>query len=166
MRKPIALFIVFSLLTLSWNMFAKEKKGADLIVQKTDGTQVKGELIAVKKSSLLLMERESGADKSIDIGDVRVITILRKLNATRGALYGFLIGAGVGAVIGYTADPDAPPSREATAAIAGISVGLIGALIGLVAGTDEKIQLEGKSDSEIQEILEELRKKARIKNAQ
>ena len=112
------------------------------------------------------MDRESGADKSVDIGDVRGIKILRKLNATGGVLYGFLIGAGVGAVLGYTADPDAPPSREATAAIAGISFGLIGALIGLVVGTDETIQIEGKTDSEIQEILGKLSKKARIKNVQ
>ncbi|MDH4217906.1 MAG: hypothetical protein OEY18_12030 [Candidatus Aminicenantes bacterium] len=166
MKKFISLFLMFFVLALSGNIFAKERKGAELIIQKTGGTQVRGELIAVKGYSLLVLERESGADMSIDIEDVRVITILKKLNATRGALYGFLIGAGVGAVLGYAADPDAPPSREATAAIAGISVGLIGALIGLVSGTDETIQLEGKSDAEIQEILEKLSKEARIKNVQ
>lgn len=159
----MAMFLVLSFLVLSVNLHA-EKKGANLIIQKKDGQQARGELIAVKKNSLLLLGFESGADFSVDTSNIRVIKILTKSSAKKGALYGFFIGAGVGAVLGYTADPDAPPSREATAAIAGISVGLIGALIGFVSGRDEKIQLEGKSDSEIQEILEMLRKKARIRN--
>ena len=60
MKKSISLFLMFSILSLSVNMFAKERKGADLIIQKVDGQQVRGELIAVKQTSLLLLERESG----------------------------------------------------------------------------------------------------------
>jgi hypothetical protein len=41
-------------------MPAEEKRGATLIIQKKDGQQVKGELIAVKENSLLLKEAESG----------------------------------------------------------------------------------------------------------
>ena len=62
MKKLISLFLVVSVLLLSGNMFAQERKGAEGIIQRTDGTQVRSELIAVKENSLLLMERESGAD--------------------------------------------------------------------------------------------------------
>ena len=62
MLQFISLLLVFSILALSGNLFAKEKRGADLIIQKKDGQHVRGELIAVKKNSLLLLDRESGAD--------------------------------------------------------------------------------------------------------
>ena len=43
---------------------------------------------------------------------------------------------------------------------------VIGGTVGTVVGIDKIIHIEGKSDSEIQEILEKLRKKARVRNAQ
>jgi hypothetical protein len=47
MKKFISLFLVFSILLLSGNIFPKERKGAELIIQKLDGQQAKGELIAM-----------------------------------------------------------------------------------------------------------------------
>jgi len=104
MKKFIALFLVFSILALSGNMFAKERKGADLIIQKKYGQQVRGELIAVKENSLLLLGRESGVDVTVDIDNVKVITIVGKSKASGGAVLGLLIGAGVGAIVGLVAD--------------------------------------------------------------
>jgi ABC-type lipoprotein release transport system permease subunit len=46
----------------------------------------------------------------------------------------------------------------------GLIIGTVGAIIGAVAGTDKTIQLEGMTDSEIQETLDKLRKKARIRD--
>jgi hypothetical protein len=40
---------------------------------------------------------------------------------------------------------------------------LLGGIVGAFAGADKTIQIEGMSDSEIQEILKKLRKKARIR---
>ncbi len=54
MRKFIPLFVVFSFILLLLNLMAKERRGADLVVQKKEGRQVKGELITVKENSLLL----------------------------------------------------------------------------------------------------------------
>ena len=54
------------------------------------------------------------------------------------------VGAGIGALIGSG----------------------LGGIVGASAGNDKIIQIEGKSDTEIKEILEKLRKNARIKNAQ
>ncbi len=69
MKKFISLFLVFSILTLSIPLTAKERKGADLIIQKIDGQQVRGEFIAVKENSLLLLDRDTGADVTVDIED-------------------------------------------------------------------------------------------------
>jgi len=41
---------------------------------------------------------------------------------------------------------------------------MIGGIFGGVVGTDKKIRIEGMTDSEINEVLEKLRKKARIRD--
>ena len=56
--KIMSLFLIFSLVILSGNITAQEKKGAKLVVTKNDGQQVTGELITVKKDSLLLLDAE------------------------------------------------------------------------------------------------------------
>jgi hypothetical protein len=48
MRKAIALILVFSILALSGNLYAA-KKGAEVVVIKKDGTQVRGEVFDVNK---------------------------------------------------------------------------------------------------------------------
>jgi hypothetical protein len=165
-KKFIALFLAFSLMMLSVNLYAKERRGVKLIVTKKNGQLIEGELITVKPNSLLLLNTE-GKDVSVGIADIKVIRIVKKSQVGNG----FLLGGSVGALIGLAAyrEPtggmftiDLGPG--ATALGGGIVGGLIGLVIGLVAGTDKTIHIEGMSDSEIQEALEKLRKKARIRD--
>jgi len=172
MKKFVSLFLIFSLLALSGNLIAKERRGAELIVQETDGTQVRGELIAVKENSLLLMERYSGADVSVDIKDVGVITIVKKSKILQGASIGAFVGFTCGAV--YVLSTQSTQywwnNRVTYATLYGVIGACIGALFGgipgSIAGIDKTIQIEGESDSEIKEALEYLRKKARVRNFQ
>jgi hypothetical protein len=181
MRKIIALFLVFSVLSLSVNLMAKEKRGADILIQKKDGQQVRGELIAVKKDSLLLKETASGVDVSVDVNDMRTITILKKSKTLKNGAIGLLIGGVVGVAAGYFYDYSRTYTMSSWLStlerkgyeyliIPGFIGAAIGALVGVAtgasAGKDNTIQVEGKSDSEIKEIMEELRKKARIPNFQ
>jgi hypothetical protein len=98
-KKFISLFLAFSLVMLSVNLYAKERRGAKLIVTKLDGLLTEGELITVKPNSLLLLDTE-GKDVSIDIVDIKVIRILKKSKTLLGAGLGFLIGTAVGAAVG------------------------------------------------------------------
>jgi len=172
MKKFISLFLVFSILLLSGNLFAKERKGAELIIQKIDGQRVRGELIAVKKNSLLLKDYYSGTDATVGIDDIRVITIVKKSKLLEGGLIGLLLGAVVGYAVGYPQGSEIGISfSKAEAGGIGAAIGGgIGALIGVGIGAairaDKEIQIEGRSDSEIKWYLEKLRKKARIKNYQ
>ena len=161
MKKFIALFLVFFLLVLSGNLIAKERRGAELIVQKTDGQQLRGELIAVKKDSLLLLS-DFWTDVSVDIKDVKAIRIVRKSKA----LIGLLAGGAFGELLGLAiTDPGDFPLYIPPLLFAGVGA-ILGTLAGAAAGADEKIQIEGKSDAEIKEVLEKLRKKARVRNFQ
>jgi hypothetical protein len=168
--KSISLFLAVSVLTLSVQLTAKEKKGADLIVQKRDGTQIRGELIAVKENSLLLLERETGADVTVDISDISAATHVKKSKLIQGAAYGLLIGGASGAgIAAIFVDWDDNFLEGLPVIFWGIISAVIGSFfggsIGAGAGTDEKMNFSGRSDAQIEEILEKLRKKARIKNA-
>ncbi len=87
MKKFTALFLVFSLMMLSVNLYAKERRGAKLIVTKKDGQQVEGELITVKPNSLLLLDTE-GKDVSIDIEEIKIIRVVKKLKVGEGMVIG------------------------------------------------------------------------------
>ena len=166
MSKKLLVLVLVCILIFPLGLTAKEKKGADLLVETTDGTQVRGELIVVKENSLLLSESDSGADVTFDIADVGVITIKWKSKGWEGMGLGLLIGGGVGAGVAVAV----VPSGYSTSGIAVAGIVALGALLGLLIGgymgttlgKDKAIQIEGKSDSEVQEILEMLRKKARI----
>jgi hypothetical protein len=168
-KKFIALFLVFSLLVLSANLYAKERRGAKLIITKKGGYETEGELITVKPNSLLLLSI-TGRDVSVDIADIKVIRVVKKSKALLGAGIGLLIFGGGTALFVETFGRNSwePPDLHKFA----VGFGAIGAIVGLVIGgitgellgTDKTIQIEGMSDLKIQETMDKLRKKARIRD--
>ncbi len=159
------LVIIISLVALSGDLYAR-KEGASLTIQRTDGQPIRGELIAVKESSLLVMDSVTLNDLTIDIKDIKVITIHRESKFWRGVGFGFLMGS-MGAMLATAfirADwmMDTPGGVVTYGAIGGAAGAIAGGLIGKGAGVDITIEIEGKSDSEIEEILETLRSQARI----
>lgn len=174
MKKSISLFLVCSILNISCATISptsaeigSKKKGADLIIQKTDGIQVRGWLIAVKENSLLLMERDSGADVSVDVINIRVITHVRKSKGSK--VVGIAIASCLVVYFGTIvwADVFGPQElAEQNPPFLGLIAGLIGFIAGEFLVKDKTIHIEGKSDPEILEILEKLRKKARVRNSQ
>ncbi len=177
MRKTVSWILVVSILSLSGKMFGVGRKGAELYIKKKDGHYERGELIAVRQRSLLLLDSYSGTEVAVDIDDIRLIKIERKPLAQEGAYIGLFIGAATGVVIGAReAEKEKNEdflfswfSKFAFVAY-GLALGLAGLIIGGISGkivsADSIIQVEGKPDLEIKKILEKLSKKARIKNAQ
>lgn len=169
-KKFITCFLILSILSLCGNIYAGEKRGVDLLIQKKDSQQIRGELIAVKNDSLLLKDTESGADVSVIMNHVKAITIVKESKTLVGIGVGFLVGAGVGMLIGligwelFNWAPSDTKTKYRIVGAAGGAGGMIGALVGGTTGANqsETIQIEGKSANEINDILEELRKKARI----
>ena len=184
-KKLISVFLVFSLLEISCTTITlptkerrfKErdtKRGAEFIIQKKDGQQIKGELIAVKPNSLLLLNTY-GKDESVDIEDIKIIIVKEKLKVTRYLLRGAIWGP-VGYSIfllclypiygGYGGER-IKLSEYYKNALPGI---LLSPLI--MAATlavfrpkfIRKFKIEGMTDSEISDVLDYLRKKARIRD--
>jgi hypothetical protein len=166
-KKFISLFLIFSLLALSTNLYAKERRGAKLIITKKNGYQTEGELITVKPNSLLLLSI-TGRDVSVGIKDVKVIRIVKKSKLLTGVWVGIAVGGGTGVLLGGSASEGMGVSSGEGRKILGVFgavVGLlVGGTIGAVVGIDKTIKIEGMTDSEIKEAMDKLRKKARIRD--
>ena len=180
MKKIIALLLIFSIISLYGNLYAKEKRGVNVEVFKTTlkmetpwDTQtpdIKGELIAVKKNSLLLLE-SNGADVSVDVADIKLIKIVKKSKVLIGGGIGFAMGVILS--IPYSAflvelhggNGDLG-SYFLFAGICGAVLLFPGMLIGALISSNKTIKLEGKSEAEIEKALEDLRKIARVPDFQ
>ncbi len=158
--------MIFFFLILQANLYS-EKKGAEIIVQKRGGLKVRGELIAVKEDSLLLMERESDRDVSVDVREIRTILIVKKPKLNYGFFGGLLVGGTLGGYLGATMYG---PGEEALAVMLGVlgavTFATLGGFIFGSVSSNETIYFYGKSDAEIQNTLERLRDMARVRNLQ
>jgi small nuclear ribonucleoprotein (snRNP)-like protein len=167
MKKNVLLLgLVFSLLVCSGNLAAKERRGAQLVVTTRDGRQVKGELIAVKPASLLLLDSQTTADVSIETKEIASIKIIKKSKIVLGAVVGFIAGSIVGRIL-VSGQADEGGMDVVAVRLVADGAGLaIGAAIGAGIGKDKTIQIEGQSESATKEILANLRRQARVTNAQ
>jgi hypothetical protein len=178
-KKLLSLFLVFSLMAISCTTIttqrhkrfesSKERRGAKLIVTKNDGRQISSELITVKPNSLLLLDTE-GKDVSIGITDIKVIRIVRKSKALLGAGIGFGAGALLGPLLApvifhaWHEEYDGPGVLLIEIPVGSAIGAILGGITGALLGKDKTIQIKGMSDSEINEVLAKLRKKARIRD--
>ncbi len=174
-KKSMALFLVFCLAVLSGNLTAQQgRKGIKLSIEQNDGNILIGELISVKKDSLLLLDEESQADLSLPVSAVKIIKVHNKHRMLELGLLGVLGGAAVEGLKGTEIVDDdqahweenpVTQSRIGFLGYAAIAGGA-GVLIGAVIGIDKKMDFQGKSDAEIQQYLEKLSKKARVRGLQ
>ena len=182
MKKIIVLFLIFSIINLYGDLYAKERRGVNIEIYKVkpkmestpwDTPFINGELIAVKRNSLLLLDSK-GADVSVNVADIREIKIVKSSKTTLGIGLGFLGGAAVGILLSLIAweiwawAPNDTQAKWRYVGLGGAVGGLIGAGVGGIIGSShsETIQIEGKTDTEIKKILDDLSKKARVPNVQ
>ena len=161
--KLIASALAVSLLILPAGLSAKEKRGADLVVTKIDGSKVSGELIAVKPDSLLLLS--AGMDLSIPLVDIRDVRIVRRSHALVFAGLGAAAGATAGAFVGvYTGggDDEAGPASLR----GGVIFGALGALAGLLAdsmvNSDSHFTVAGKPPDAVAGFWDKLQAYSRM----
>jgi len=167
--------LVFSLVFSPAILSGRERRGANISVVQKDGPQIDGELIAVRQSSLLVLGAYSGRDFVIDVQNIKYVKIIKKSYFWPGVG----LGLGAGLLISWaTLDPHSNPGGDwmggmgAAIERAEIAIGttfalaLVGGLFGAEAGKDRVIEMEGISTQEIGDVLEKLRRKARVTNAQ
>lgn len=147
--------------------YPSKRHGANTSVKKIDGKLIKGELVTVKDSSLLILESKSATEVFIDINEVKSIKTINKSSFLIGLGAGFAIGATGGAVLaGAFVGVGGERSAElrdylSGALIVGFPATILGGFIGSILGTN-KFEIEDMSPEEIKETIGKLRSKARI----
>jgi hypothetical protein len=163
-------FLIILLLILPAILIAKERRGANVEIFKTkpkmektpwEMPDIKGELIAIKENSLLVLDSR-GVDSSVDINELYAIRIVKKSKALIGFCLGLVAPAAVWAAMGAKFDG----LYALYSVMIGFPIAVLGAVIGGRLSRDNTYQIAGKSDAEIKKILEDLRKKARVPDFQ
>ena len=162
LRRLTAVTLVLTVFCLPISLQAKGYRGSALIVTLKTGSQIRGELIAVKPDSLLLLGLDF-KDTSVAVADIAAIRIVRRSKAWQGLLYGSVPGAVGGAIYGATA---ADGDMGALAAVFcgvvfGAASGLVGLAAGMASGMDTELVLAGLSDAETDKVLDKLNRQAR-----
>jgi hypothetical protein len=175
MRKSkISASTLIALLIFSLISSAKERQGAEVVVTKKDGTRVWGELIAVKKVSLLLLTPEpiGNTDLTVALQEIQEVRIIKKSRFWNGLGFGLLIGGGGGAVAGFASGDDPPGfmsfKASEKAAIFAVALGGIGMIVGGIggglSGIDQSISIGEVTKDNMEPILSSLAGSARLKD--
>ena len=140
----VALFFIFSLLSLSGNLIADEwSHGFTLANQKTNSRQIMDKFMPVKRPSSLLLKPEFSIGVFNHNKDFRNIKFYEEPKWVekpnwgkfwKGAMYGALIGASSCATIGLLSGDDKPGFFALTAGDKALMGALIGGIIGGLIG--------------------------------
>ena len=169
--QAVAIAMAVSLVMLAAEAVGQVKRGATVLVTTKQGSQVGGELVAVKSTSIVLLE-PSGKDFSLDMAEVHSVLVIRKSKIGQGAILGLLAGVAGGYAGGaaYAEASGMCPGCEAPMARAGLGVlggvlGLVGGVIvGASAGHDLNIILDDATAPSFAASLQKLRKYARVQD--
>jgi len=133
----IAVVLMAGSLGLPAQLSARTRRGALVVVAKTDGARVRGELVSVKPDSLLLLR--GGDDLTIPRNGIHSVSVMRRSRMASSAIKGFIFGAlpGVAWGIGYG---DSGSHGIRTPVKAGAFTGVLGLAIGMAAGRGEKAE--------------------------
>lgn len=150
-----------------YGMATKQKRGAEIVVEKRDGSSVRGELLIIKGRDIYVLDAMS-AEVRVGIDEINTIRVVRKDMTGKYMLKASLFGAAAGAILGaviyskqgggsffYGGGMDLSPLQGA--GVFAILLGGAGLLVGTIAGMasskDEVFNLNNRSEAEINRIL-------------
>ena len=160
----IVLLVIFSMILPNYSLAKRQKRGAQIIVTKNDGSMVEGELLIVKDYSLLLMTSSGVRGEEVDVGEIQNIKIKKKSNFITGAVIGYC-AATLFAFRSLNNNSDFDGNADIFyAPVYGLPGLLVGGLLGSAFKSDESIVIRNRSELEVTRLIQYLKKKARFKN--
>jgi hypothetical protein len=142
---------------------ARERRGSDVVVTLTDGSKIKGELLAVKTDALLVFDRAAHQGMSIDLGQIAKVKVLKTFWGLTGMVFGFGLGTGI-AKLTYDDSKCCGDQMEVGLIIMSLCT-LAGGIFGAFKSMPIKITLAGESSLSAQQNLEKLKRHAREKDS-
>jgi hypothetical protein len=158
-----ASIFVLAISLVSLPLPARERRGADVVVVLTDGSKVKGELLAVKTDALLIFDRAAYQGKRIDLGQIARVKVLKTFWGFTGMFFGFGLGTGI-AKLTYDESEFYVHQMRVSLIIMAVCT-LAGGIFGTVKSVPTQIALAGESSLGAQRNLEKLRRHAREKES-
>lgn len=157
---------MISFLALSQGLVAAERdSGAKVRVITAEAwEQITGELIGVRQDAVVLGS-EQGETRTIAIKDIVSVRLYRRSAVFPGILAGLLAGSGIGFAISAPRYKDEWMGCISIAIFTGSGAALGGLVGGLTAGhisRDKIYDLTKMSAREVEKLLADLRKKARV----
>jgi outer membrane lipoprotein SlyB len=160
---------------------ASVRKGAKVVINLIQGSR-RGELVSVEADGLVIAT-ESGMDSpwsqshaenrfTLPFSDIKSVRIIKKTRTVNAGLIGALVGIPMGIVaarvLGHETDEmGAAIGRGSLFLLGGMAAGAVaGILLADALAKDETYVLKGQSKEEIEKILVQLKKRARIENDQ
>jgi outer membrane lipoprotein SlyB len=160
---------------------ASVRKGAEVVVTLIQGSR-RGELVGVEADGLVIAI-ESGMDSpwsqahpdnrlTLAFSDIKSVRIIKKMRTVNAGLMGALVGIPMGVVaakvVGHETDEmGAAIERGGLFLLGGMTAGAVaGIFLADALAKDETYVLKGQSKEEIEKILVQLKKRARIENDQ
>ncbi len=163
MSGKAAVAAVLIWLALPTELSAGRWRGANVIVARQDGRQIRAELVAVKREALVLASLDGNVE-SVPVAEIKAIRLARRSKAWQGLLAGFVAGAVGGAVWGaLSADEEWGTAAGAFfgGLIVSVPASLVGLAAGIGAGLDDEVVLEGLSEADSDRVLARLSRYAR-----
>lgn len=166
MRKLVSLALAGLMAGTPGILSAAGRRGASVVVVRSDGVALTGELIVVRPTTIVVLT-SAGADSAISVADIASVRIRRKSRGGTGALVGFAVGAVAASAILKSSDWSTTHHDYFRA---GFILGLFGAvpgfLVGALAGSDMTVEIAGQTPDKVRDNLAYLAKKARVQERQ
>jgi outer membrane lipoprotein SlyB len=157
-RRAILLFVLI-LSQFAPGLEAKERKGAQVMVKKLDGTIFNGELLDVQGDKLTVLDRSASAEVTASFLEIKEIDIAKKSARKNALVMGALAGAVIGGLCFASGEPDPNDDFRLTPASGAVAGALGGAFwASLIVGVSEQIDLENKTPEKIAKISVRLQK--------
>jgi hypothetical protein len=151
----ILTFVMFMALVQPTLLTAEERRGSTVEVTMTDGSLVKGELLAVKTDALLIYDQAAGQGNSIDLQQVVQVKVMKKSKFLRGMFTGLAVGMVIGS------DPEKNVHIDYYWLKTWLNCAIIGGLLEALTSADKKFTLAEVSPEIRQKKLEWLERFAR-----
>ena len=139
------------------------RKGSTVIVTMTDGSQVRGELLAVKKDSLLIYDEGAGRGENLELPQVAQVNVLKKSRVMRGFAIGLASGFAASVLIPHHHHHD--DYGIITHLFLPVTISCLGGIIGNQASIPKSFSLARVSPLAVKARLERLKSFARDQDA-
>ncbi len=142
---PVVLALAVFLAVPGEGLYAKTRgRGADLVIQRKDGTFLRGTLLSVRDRALILLDEDSGADVTVSIDDIDAFKVVKEPRFSARFSWTAALAGTAASIYGFSSWKKSVFTRLGLGVGGGV-VALLG-VMSLIKGTDDIAILRNASE--------------------